>query len=106
MDWQAIEADPRFQRLHREKTLFLVLLLTASLTYYFLLPLGAAYFQDILRIRIWGPINLGILFALSQFLVVWVIAYVYVTHANRKLDILALEIADDARLNVATAKTS
>jgi Protein of unknown function, DUF485 len=36
-----------------------------SVGYYFMLPIGAAYFQDVFRIRVWGVLNIGLLFALS-----------------------------------------
>ena len=44
---------------------FLWGLMIFSLVYYFLLPIGAAYFQDLYKIKVWGPVNVGILFALS-----------------------------------------
>ena len=48
-----------------------------SIVYYFLLPIGAAYFQDIYKIKVWGPVNVGLLFALSEFIVAWGIAFIY-----------------------------
>ena len=45
---------------------FLWGLMIFSLVYYFLLPIGAAYFQDLYKIKVWGPVNVGILFALSR----------------------------------------
>ena len=45
IDWDAVIADPRFQRLHRRKQAFLTGLMLFSVFYYFLLPVGAAYFQ-------------------------------------------------------------
>ena len=64
LDWTAIVADPRFQQLHAKKTRFLWGLMVFSIIYYFLLPIGAAYFQDIFKIKVWGPVNVGLLFAL------------------------------------------
>ena len=40
MNWQAIDDDPRFQRLHQEKSRFLGILMAVSIVYYLLLPLG------------------------------------------------------------------
>jgi uncharacterized membrane protein (DUF485 family) len=65
LDWDAIIADARFQSLHRRKSLFLCGLMALSVTYYFMLPIGATYFQDVFRIRVWGVLNIGLLFALS-----------------------------------------
>jgi uncharacterized membrane protein (DUF485 family) len=36
-----------------------------SLFYYFLLPIGAAYFTDLFKIKVYGVVNVGILFALA-----------------------------------------
>ena len=69
LDWRMIVADPRFQSLHRKKTSFLWGLMVFSVAYYFLLPIGAAYFQDLFRVKVWGPVNVGLLFALSEFVV-------------------------------------
>lgn len=96
MNWVAIDADPRFQALHRKKTLFLWGLMIFSTVYYFLLPIGAAYFQDLFKIKVWGVVNVGILFALSEFVVAWTIAFVYSKKANAEFDSMAKEIINDA----------
>jgi len=96
LDWKAIDNDPRFQELHRRKTGFLWGLMVFSLVYYFLLPIGAAYFQEWYKIKVWGPVNVGLLFALSQFVVAWAIAYFYAYRANAVFDPMAAEIVRDA----------
>jgi uncharacterized membrane protein (DUF485 family) len=95
IDWKAIDEDPRFQDLHRKKTSFLWGLMVFSIVYYFLLPIGAAYFQDLFKIKVWGPVNVGILFALSEFVVAWLIAYYYSRRANAEFDAMAAEIVRD-----------
>ena len=67
-----------------------------SLVYYFLLPIGAAYFQDWYKIKVWGPVNVGILFAMSQFVVAWSLAFIYARRANTVFDPMAAEIVRDA----------
>lgn len=97
-NWAAIDSDPRFQALHRKKTTFLWTLMIISVIYYFLLPIGAAYYQDLFKIKVWGPVNFGILFALSEFIVAWTIAYVYTRKANRDFDAMSAEIVRDSHL--------
>jgi uncharacterized membrane protein (DUF485 family) len=97
MNWSAIDADPRFRELHARKTRFLWGLMALSIVYYFLLPIGAGYFPELYRVKLWGPINVGLVFALSQFLVAWGIAYVYARRASR-FDEMAERIARDAHL--------
>ena len=98
MNWLKIDAHPRFQELHRNKSRFLWTLMIFSIIYYFLLPVGAAYFTDIFRVKVWGPVNVGILFALSEFLVAWGIAFLYARVASRQFDPMAESIVRDAHL--------
>jgi uncharacterized membrane protein (DUF485 family) len=95
VEWDALIQDPRFQSLHRRKTLLLWGLMVLSVVYYFLLPIGAAYFQGLFKIRVWGVVNIGLLFALSEFVVAWVIALFYSRRAGREFDQLAAQIAAD-----------
>jgi uncharacterized membrane protein (DUF485 family) len=94
--WEAVEADARFQALHKDKNKFLWRMMLFALIFYFLLPISTAYFQDILKIKIWGVINVGLLFALSQFIVAWVIAIIYAKRANTEYDARARELVQDA----------
>lgn len=96
LNWQLIVADPRFQALHRKKTSFLWGLMVFSIIYYFLLPIGAAYFQELYKIKVWGPVNVGLLFALSEFVVAWGIAFIYSRRANAEFDAMASELIRDA----------
>ena len=95
IDWNAVIADPRFQALHRRKQSFLTGLMIFSVVFYFLLPIGAAYFQDLYKTKIWGVVNFGLLFALLQFVVAWSVAIYYSRVANRDFDRMAREIAAD-----------
>jgi uncharacterized membrane protein (DUF485 family) len=96
LNWAAIDADPRFKELHAKKTAFLWGLMVFSVIYYFLLPIGAAYFADLYKVKVWGPINVGLLFALSQFIVAWGIAWYYARRASQ-FDAMADAIARDAQ---------
>jgi uncharacterized membrane protein (DUF485 family) len=96
VDWKAIDSRPEFQDLHRRKVRFLTSLMVISLVFYFLLPIGAAYFQDIYKIKVWGVVNVGIVFALLQFVVAWGIAWYYARRANTEFDPMAAAIVKDA----------
>jgi uncharacterized membrane protein (DUF485 family) len=93
VDWNAVIADPRFESLHRRKQGFLTGLMLFSVVFYFLLPIGAAYFQDLFRVKVWGVVNFGLLFALTEFVVAWLIAFYYSRRASSDFDRLAREIA-------------
>jgi uncharacterized membrane protein (DUF485 family) len=95
-DWTAIERNPKFQELHRRKSSFLWGLMAFSVVFYFLLPIGAAYFTDLYKVKVWGVINVGLLFALTEFVVAWGIAYIYSRKATQ-FDAMAEEIIRDAQ---------
>ena len=104
IDWKAIDSRPEFQDLHRKKMAFLWGLMIFSLIYYFLLPIGAAYFQDLYKIKVWGPVNVGIVFALSEFVVAWLLAWYYAHHANAVFDVEAAAIVRDAEKSMGGSK--
>ena len=99
MNWAAVNADPRFQALHRKKSRFLWGLMAFSVVDYFLLPIGAAYFTDLFKTKVWGVINFGLVFAWSEFIVAWGLAWIYARRANAEFDALAAEINRDAMKN-------
>jgi uncharacterized membrane protein (DUF485 family) len=101
IDWSAVVNDPRFQELHRKKANFLWGLMIFSVVYYFLLPLGAAYFPQLFGIKVWGPVNVGILFALSEFIVAWGIAFYYSRRANLEFDALSRSVVADMEKKLA-----
>lgn len=98
INWVAIDNDPRFQALHKKKMSFLWGLMIFSVVYYFLLPIGAGYYPELFKIKVWGPVNVGLLFALSEFVVAWSIAFIYTRRANRDFDAMAAEIVRDSNL--------
>ncbi|MBK7589872.1 MAG: DUF485 domain-containing protein [Betaproteobacteria bacterium] len=104
VDWKAVVADPRFQALHRKKTVFLWGLMVFSVVFYFLLPIGAAYFQELFKVKVYGPVNLGLLFALTEFIVAWAIAFIYSRKANAEFDSEAAAIVADIEKKLGARK--
>lgn len=94
--WESVEADPRFIRLHRDKNKFLWCMMLFALVFFFSLPISTTYFQDLFKVKVWGVINLSLIFALSQFVVAWVIAIVYAKRANQEFDVRAKALVEDA----------
>ncbi len=95
VDWGAIIEDPRFQSLHRRKTRFLWGLMAVSVVYFLMLPIGAAYFQDLFAIKVWGVVNVGLLFALSEFVVTLGIAILYSRKASSDFDVVSAQVSAD-----------
>jgi uncharacterized membrane protein (DUF485 family) len=66
-----------------------------SVVFYFALPIGAAYLTDLFKVKLWGVINFGLVFALAEFVVAWAIAYIYSRKAAQ-FDTMAEAIIKDA----------
>ena len=82
-DWAAIERTPEFRALVRAKRAFIIPATLFFVAYYFALPALVGYWPDLMSTRVAGNINLAYLFALSQFVMAWVIMAVYVRRAQR-----------------------
>jgi len=83
VNWQAIAASGRFQELLRAKRRFIVPAMIFFILYYFALPVLVGYARPLMEKRVLGPVNLAYLFALSQFIMAWSVAALYVRAANR-----------------------
>jgi uncharacterized membrane protein (DUF485 family) len=92
-DWESIGRAPEFLQLYRRRQRLQNGLLVIALLYFFALPIGAGYFPQLFRIRVWGVVNVGLLFALSQFLVAAAVAISYARIAARRIDPLARDVA-------------
>jgi uncharacterized membrane protein (DUF485 family) len=81
--WSAVAASQEFAALLRQKRRFVVPATVFFILYYFALPVLVGYFPAFMDRRVWGPVNLAYLFALSQFVMAWVLAWLYVRAAAR-----------------------
>ncbi len=97
-DWAAIAKNPKFIEIHHKKAVFLFGWWIFSTVYYFLLPIGAGGAPGFFSIKVIGAINIGYLFALSQFFVSWALAIYYASWANRVSDRLTNELISELKL--------
>ncbi len=82
-DWAAIAADPGFAELKAAKRRFIVPATIFFLVYYMTLPVLIGFFPAIMKTPVWGKVNWAYLFALSQFIMTWVVCALYVRTARR-----------------------
>jgi uncharacterized membrane protein (DUF485 family) len=82
-DWAAIERTPEFRALVHAKRAFIIPATLFFVVYYFALPALVGYWPDLMSTRVAGRINVAYLFALSQFVMAWVIMAVYIRRAQR-----------------------
>ena len=65
------------------KARFIVPATVFFIVYYFALPLLVGYAPALMKQPVIGPVNIAYLFALSQFVVAWAIAFLYLRAAGR-----------------------
>src|SRR4051794_17152245 len=82
-DWRRVEASPDFRKLVQARTRFIVPAFIFFCAYYFTLPVLAGWFPELMKTRVLGPLNIAYLFALSQFLMAWIVALLYLRAAAR-----------------------
>src|ERR1041385_2575891 len=82
-DWNVVASHQEFKQLIAAKARFIVPATVVFVVYYFALPVLVGYAPRFMSRPVWGPVNLAYLFALSQFFVAWLIAWLYVRAAQR-----------------------
>ena len=95
IDWERLAASERFRNLLKAKRRFIIPAMIFFIIYYFALPVLIGYARPFMEKRVWGPVNLAYLFALSQFFMAWIIAALYVRAAARFDKMAAGVIAPD-----------
>ena len=64
----------------------------AFLVSYFLYVLLSTYAEDLMSTPVVGHLNLGLVFGLAQFASTFLITWLYVRHASRRLDPIAAKL--------------
>jgi len=82
-EWNRIAASAEFQHLLAIKKVFIVPAFVFFLAYYLLLPILLGYAPRLMSTRIVGTVTIAYLFALSQFVVGWTIAWLYLKASSR-----------------------
>jgi uncharacterized membrane protein (DUF485 family) len=77
-NWDAIAADPDFKHLLTSKARFIIFATLFFIAYYFTLPVLVGWFPKFMDQKVVGEVNLAYLFALSQFFMAWILAFLYV----------------------------
>lgn len=79
--WDEFAAKPAFHALLSAKARFLWRASIFFVVYYFALLVLVGWFPDLMKKQVIGKINVAYLFALSQFFMAWILAFVYVRKA-------------------------
>ena len=95
IDWQAVERSPEFRELIRKKKAFVVPATIFFLAWYFGFIILAGYAPDFMgREFLTDGLTVGYVLALSQFVMTWVLGWMYLRKADRVFDPLAARARD------------
>jgi uncharacterized membrane protein (DUF485 family) len=94
IDWDAAAASPEFKELTRAKKRFIVPATVFFMTWYFGFIVLAGYAPEFMGESIYEGLTVGYVFALSQFVMTWVLAGLYLRRADRVFDPLAEQVID------------
>jgi uncharacterized membrane protein (DUF485 family) len=96
IDWIAAERSPEFRELIRKRRRFVLPATIFFLTWYFGFIILAGYAEDFMGESIYEGFTVGYLLALSQFIMVWTLGWLYLRKADRDFDPLARKAAETA----------
>lgn len=82
VDWHKIASDSDYRELIRQKRNFILPATLFFLIYYFGFLIVVGYFPTVAETNVIGNINVAYLLALSEFVMAWVIVYLYVKRAG------------------------
>src|SRR4030095_11383282 len=94
---EAVGKDPEMVELEHRHQRFVWPVTIFFLVYYLSLPILAGVAPDLMGTKVFGEFTFGYLFALSEFLMAFVVAWVYARWAARRMDPLAAELREKVR---------
>ena len=94
---EAVGKDPEMVELERRHRRFVWPATAFFLVYYMALNVLAGTAPDLMGTKLFGEFTFGYLFALSQFLMAFVVAWVYSRWAASRMDPLATDLREKLR---------
>jgi uncharacterized membrane protein (DUF485 family) len=91
---EAVGRDPEMIELEHRHRRFVWPVTVFFLIYYMALNVLAGTAPDLMGTKVFGEFTIGYLFALSQFLMAFVVAWVYSRWAARRMDPLAADLRE------------
>jgi uncharacterized membrane protein (DUF485 family) len=99
IDWQAAERSPEFQELVSKRRSFTIPALAFVFVWYFGFIALAGYAPDFMGERLIDGFTVGYALALTQFVMTWVLGWLYLRRSDRVFDPLARRAAERAASN-------
>ncbi len=89
------QRSPEFQELRRRFRSFVFPMTIVFLGWYLLYVIASGWARDFMGTKVWGNINVALVFGLLQFVSTFLIAWLYERYMNRNVDPLAERSRDD-----------
>jgi uncharacterized membrane protein (DUF485 family) len=86
---EAAHGESKVEELSTRRNRFVWPMTVFFLVYYLSLPILAGELPDLMGTKVFGEFTFGYLFALSQFVMAFIVAWVYTRWARRRLDPVA-----------------
>lgn len=96
IDWQAAENSPEFQELVVKQRRFVIPATIFFLAWYFGFIVLAGYAEDFMGESVYEGLTVGYVLALTQFVMVWTLGWLYLRKADRVFDPLRKRAAQKA----------
>ncbi|GAA1487125.1 DUF485 domain-containing protein [Brachybacterium fresconis] len=93
--FRTVQSSEEFTQLRRSFRGFAIPMTIAFLVWYLAYVLLSTYAEGFMSLQVIGNLNLGIILGLSQFLMTFLITWLYIRHANRSLDPISTRIRDE-----------
>ena len=89
-----VQQSEDFSLLRRSFRGFAIPMTIAFLVWYFAYVLLSTYAEGLMATPLLGNLNLGIVLGLSQFVMTFLITWLYIRHANKSLDPISTRLRD------------
>ena len=95
--YDRLHATPEFAELRRRYRGFVFPATVAFLAWYLLYVILSSWAGDFMSTKVWGNINVALIFGLLQFATTFGLAWYYARYSAAKLDPLARQLETDYR---------
>lgn len=89
--WEALASEPEFRDLLRARRRFVIPATIFFIAYYLALPISTGFFPKAMSVPVLGPLTVAYVFALSQFVMAWILLALYLRIA-RSFDLRAARL--------------
>jgi uncharacterized membrane protein (DUF485 family) len=94
-EFHRVQQSAEFANLKKTFRSFAFPMTVVFLLWYFAYVLGSIFAKDLMMTSVVGNLTVGILFGLGQFVSTFLITWLYIRHANKRVDPLAKALRED-----------